>query len=148
MARNIRQEKQIDGAGPWLLRPADEGIDPVEPGETVLFDLERMTFNGRDRYFFDWLPIDEVLVKNLDDTDPVSVVYNSRYSAYVEQNAADSFSETGVNKIAVTNEGGGDIPSENIVVQLKKNPYDADQQALEDKKRGPVASIVKNKLGL
>lgn len=145
MSRNI---KKMEGGGPWLLRPADEGIDPLPAGESVRFDLERMTFNGRERYFYDWLPIDEVLIKNLDDSAAVTTTYNHRYGSYTEPKAADSFSETGVRHIEVRNEGTTDIPSANLTVQLKVNPYDADEAALDRRQQPPIERMVRAKLGL
>lgn len=141
MSRNI---DRTEGGGPWRL-PFDSAL---EAGERRLFDLERMTFKGRKRYFADWLPIDNVQVKNLDSSEPVTVEMNNRWEVWVEPNAVDTFSEAGVTTVAVTNEGANAIPAENLVLHVSVEPYDADQQALEEKQRHPVESMVRGVFNL
>lgn len=145
MSRNINR---AEGGGPWLLTPATEGVDPLGSGETVQFDLDRMSFNGQQRYFHPWTPVDEVLLKNLNTDNAVTLTVNHQYDAYIEPNAADSFSDVGITHVEIRNEGGTGIPASELKLQLKVNPYNADDAALEKRQRGTLANIVRGQLGL
>lgn len=145
MSSNIDRRQ---GGGPWQFRPAAEGIDPLPAGESVRFDFERMTHNGRKRYFQPWLPMDQVLLKNLDDANGVTVTYNHRFNAFVEPNAADSFDQVGVNHVEIRNDGGTAIASDDLRLQVMVTPYDADDQARQQVERHPIERMVRGTLNL
>lgn len=145
MSRNIDRRQ---GGGPWQFRPAAEGIDTLSPGETVRFDFQRMAYNGRKRYFQPWLPMDQVLLKNLDGGSGVTVTYNHRYDAFVEPNAADTFDKVGVNHVAIRNDGGAGIASDDLRLQVMVTPYDADDQARQQAERHPIERMVRGTLNL
>jgi hypothetical protein len=145
MSRNIDRK---EGGGPWQFRPESEGIDPLPAGESVRFDFERMTYNGQKRYFRDWLPMDQVLLKNLDDSNGVTVTYNHRFSAFVEPNAADTFDQVGVRHVEIRNDGGTAIASDDLRLQTLVTPYGADDQAREQAGRHPLKKILWGTLNL
>lgn len=141
MSNNINR---TEGGGPWILEPTG----PLDPGEEEVMDLERMAHNGRKRYFQPWLPMDQVLVKNLDSSNPVHLTYNGLFEAFVEPNAADTFDDAGVNRIRIKNEGGATIAADDLKIQVMVLPYNADDQAREEKKRHPVESMIRGTLNL
>lgn len=143
MSRNI---DTTEGGGPWRLRFDSD----LQPGDTQLFDLQRMEFKGQKRYFAPWLPVDNVQIKNLDSSNPVSVELNSRYEVFVEANAVDSFEDAGVTSIAVHHEdpSGTAIPPENLALHISVDRYDADDAARERQQRHPVQNMVRGVFNL
>lgn len=141
MSDNINRE---EGGGPWLL---DLDGD-LAPGEFEVFNLESMEYNGRKGYFRPWLPLDTVLVKNLDTGNDLKVTYNGQYESVVEANAADTYGDVGVVRFRVENLGGSTVAAEDVVIQGSVEPYGADDQALEQKQRSPLEKAARNLIGL
>lgn len=132
------------GGGPWRL----ELDGPLAAGDYVLFDLERMQYRGQKGYFVPWLPMDSVMLKNLDSSNSLEATYNGKYSALIEPNAADSYEDVQVNRLRLKNIGGTEIVPDDLVIQISVEPYSADDRALEQQQRGPLEQIGRSFLGL
>lgn len=141
MSNNINR---AEGGGPWRL----ELDDPLAPGEWTQFDLERMTYRGQKGYFVPWLPMDQVMIKNLHSSSGVDVTYNGQFGAVVEANAADVFDDVRVRKIELENIGGTEIPVDELVIQVSVEPFGADDAARREQQRSPLERIARNTLGL
>lgn len=141
MSNNINR---TEGGGPWLL----ELDGDLAPGEFEVFDLERMTYNGRKGYFRPWLPVDSVLVKNLDTGNPVKATYNGQYQTIIEPNAADTYSDVQVVRFRVENTGGSTLSAGDLVIQASVEPYGADDQAREQKNRPALEKAARSFIGL
>lgn len=141
MSNNIDTTK---GGGPWQL-----DLDgPLSPGDWEEFDLERMEYRGQKGYFVPWLPVDSVLIKNLDTGNPVRATFNGQFSAHIEPNAADQYGDVQVNRLRLENLGGSDIAASDLVIQLSVEPYSADDRALEEKERHPLERAARSLVGL
>lgn len=132
------------GGGPWRL----ELDEPLSPGDWVEFDLKRMEYRGQKGYFVQWLPMDSLLIKNLDTGNPIDATINGQFEAHVEPNAADEYGDVQVNRLRLRNAGGSDIATEDLIIQLSKEPYDADDRALEEKQRPPLERVARSVIGL
>lgn len=141
MSNNINR---TEGGGPWLL----ELDSDLEPGDWQEFDLERMKYNGTKGYFRPWLPLDTVLIKNLDTANAVKATYNGQFQAVVEPNAADSYGDVEVVRFRVENIGGSTLSADDLVIQASVEPYGADDQALEQKQRPALEKAARSFIGL
>lgn len=131
---------RIDGGGPWL---PPFPMDVLSPGDTAIFDLRSMEYEGQKRFFDRWLPMDQVMFKNLDSANQVQLDINGIYGAVVEPNAADTFDDAGVTRVAVTNIGGSDISTDDLVIQFSVEPHGADDAARAEVHRSPVENFVR-----
>lgn len=141
MSSNI---DRTGGGGPWRL----ELDEPLAAGDWVEFDLQRMTFRGQKGYFVPWLPVDAVLIKNLDTANPVHATFNGQFEAVVEPNAADTYGDVQVTRFRLENAGGSSIDPKDLVLQISVEPYDADDRALEEKERHPLEQAARSLVGL
>lgn len=119
--------EQINSQGPWTLEPDRD----LEPGETAVFDLRRMTFRGRKGYFKPKLPLDEAQIINQDGANPLNVEFNGVYDTYVVPNAVEGFSQAGITRIVVENAGASTVSASDITVEVALAAYDADERARE-----------------
>lgn len=137
----------VDGAGPYRL-PLDESLDP---GETERFPLadRHYTDRGSKGFHSRRTPYDSVLMKNLSTDVTLRFEFNRTFEAVVQPNAADDFDEQGVTHIAVTNvSGSNSIDPEDMILQIKKEPYDADDAARAGRKRSTLQNMIRGTLGL
>lgn len=141
MSNNI---DRTEGGGPWLL----ELDGDLAPGEFEVFNLENMRYNGRKGYFRPWLPLDTVLIKNLDTGNPVKATYNGQFETIVEPNAADTYGDVEVVRFRVENTGGSTLAADDLVIQASVEPYGADDHALEQKRRSPLEKAARSLIGL
>lgn len=138
------RDERVNGGGPWLLElPAD-----LAPGEHHTFRIPTMEYRGRKRYFHDWVPMDNALIKNLDGGNPLRVEYNGRWGAIVEPNAADAFDDTGITRIRITNDGGSTVAAGDVVVQVSVDEFGADDAARAEAKRNPLQNMIRGTLNL
>lgn len=142
--RNI---KRANGGGPWPLDlPYDLTTNTHE--QVAHFDLQRMTYRGQKGYFVPWLPLEEIQIKNLNSAEPVELEFNGQYNLFVEPNAADTFSDTGIVRFTVKNLGGTTIPKDDIVIHGIVKEYDADDAARREASRSPLENMARGVLGL
>lgn len=137
----------IDGAGPYRLS-LDESL---APGDTKRFPLNDRHFTDRGTKGFHArrVPYDAVLMKNLSTDVTLQFEFNRRFEAVVQPNAADSFEEQGVTYVEVTNVSGSNtIDPDEVVIQIKKEPYDADDAARAGRKRSNLQNMLRGTLGL
>lgn len=141
--------KFVDGAGPFRL-PLDESL---EPGETERFPLNDRHYpapgRGTKGFHARRVPYDAVLIKNLSTDVTLRFEFNRRYEAVVQPNASDTFEEQGVTYVEVTNVSGtNSIDPDEVVIQVKKEPYDADDSARAGRKRSTLQNMIRGTLGL
>lgn len=141
MSNNIDPTR---GGGPWRL----ELDSALGAGDWVEYDLQRMTYRGQKGYFVPWLPVDSVLVKNLDTGNPVHATFNGQFDAVIEPNAADTYGDVQVTRFRLENAGGTEIVPDDLVIQISVEPYTADDAALEQKERHPAENMARSFLGL
>lgn len=137
----------IDGAGPYRLQ-LDESL---APGDTVRFPLADRHFKdqGSKGFHTRRVPYDAVLMKNLSTDVTLRFEFNRVFESIVQPNAADDFSEQGVTHISVTNvSGSNSIDPDEVIIQIKKEPYDADDAARAERKRSPVQNMIRGVLNL
>lgn len=119
----------LSGAGPWTFE-LDKALDP---GESWILDFRNMTYNGRPRWFTKYLPLDDLQVTNSDTGNPVGVGINDAYESRVLPNAVETFPDEGIANLRITNKGGSTIAAGDVVVEVAKSAYDADDRAREQK---------------
>jgi len=134
----------VEGAGPFLFQAPE-----LAPGESFHVDLENVEFNGRKRALRKYVPFDEAAITNDANDAAVLSTYNGQYDSKVRANTAKSFDRQGVSSVEVTNiSGSATIPADAVTVEVVKEPYGADEAALEGKKQHPVSSIVQGVTGV
>lgn len=132
-------DPNLTGAGPWT-----EENPLLGPGDAWRMDLERAK-NGKYRRF---TPMDSVLIKNYNADNRIDVEINGIYSVDIDPSGKDSYSDTAIRVFKVVNRGSTEIAEGDVTMSFQSEPYDADDQALEDRMRGPLSSIVKNQFGI
>lgn len=141
-----RNNPEIDGAGPFRLTN-EESIDPGEKYRWPL-NARNYEFQGRKGFFQRFLPLDAALMKNKSTDSAVVFTFNGQYEAEVEQSAADSFEEQGITRLRAENVGAATIDPGELVVMVKKNPWNADDAARQRAERGPLERMVRGTLNL
>ena len=132
-----------NGGGPWVIP-----VEALSPEETAEYRLRSYEYRGQKGYFREWLPLDNLLVRNRDPDNPVSVLVNGQFSAFVGPNSAESFSDAGITSVKVENGGGTEIAEADLKLQLSKEPYDADDAARSEANRHPLEKMARNLVGL
>lgn len=94
------------------------------------------------------LPFDEILAKNYDADNRVTIHLNGIYEMDLDPGGKDSDDSIGVARLVVENKGNTQIDAKDVTISLKNHPYDADDRAREIKERGPIEGFVKSKMGL
>jgi len=121
-------KRDLTGAGPFSL----DGPE-LDPGETWFIDLPNMKYKGNKAYFRKFLPFDIGQITNQSDTNNVRVTYNGIYEDIVVNNAVETFDSQGIRRAKIENIGSSTISAGTVVASFKKQPYDADDKARQDK---------------
>ena len=135
------------GAGPWEFTPDSD----LAPGESFTLDCRNLKFRKTKGYFKKYMPLDEAQITNLSDSAAVGVEYNGVFNNFVVPNAIETFDKAGITRITVTNResaGGATIAADEVVIEVVKNPYDADQAARDRQRRGPLGDVIEKFTGL
>lgn len=136
-------DRPIGGRGPWTWN-----LPALNAGESWTLDLRNMEYEGVPRYFRRFLPLDAAQVGNVNDTEPVRVTFNERYSDVVYPNTVDSYDDEGIVHVRVTNAGSAGISAGKVDVTLELTPYDGDDRARSNARESPLASVVEKFTGL
>lgn len=135
---------KLRGEGPWLFE-----LDELGPGETAVFDLRNMTHRGRARYFRPKLPLDQAQITNGDSSTVIEAEFNGLYPTQIPANAVDSFSETGITRVTITNTSDSNtISAGDVVLELSKSAYGADERARDQAERGTVSQVFEKFTGV
>lgn len=137
-------QERLASAGPWTI----ENERAIAPDDTERFNLKYMAHNGRKRFFSEHLPLDEAQVTNRDTGNAIRVTFNQQFPATVMPNASEPFEDAGITAISITNLGDTTIDAGNVIVELAKDAYDADDQARREAGRGGVSQVVEKFTGL
>lgn len=138
---------RAEGGGPWRFElPHDLATSGHK--QVAQYRLRRMKFKGQKGYFVPWLPLDQIQIKNLNDSNPVEVLINGQFNLYVESHGVETFSDAGITAFETRNLGGTAIPAGDIVQHGLVEPFGADQAAREEKKRSPVEKMIRGTLNL
>lgn len=132
----------LTGAGPWTFE-SDEALDP---GQSWILDFRNMEYNGRRRWFKQYLPLDDLQVTNADTGNSVGVEINNSYESRVLPNAVETFEDEGIVNVVVRNKGGSTIAVGDLVVEVSKSAYTADDEARERASRSAVEDVVRGVL--
>lgn len=146
MSRTRIDNDPLEGAGPWRFT-----IDAqLAPGDSELFDFRNMEYRGRKGFFRKYLPLDQATVTNLDPSANLDVTYNGVFDQFVTPNTAESFSQAGITSMTVTNPSSSSVTVDagNVVVEVVRDPYDADDAARERARSGPVEQVVEKFTGI
>jgi hypothetical protein len=134
---------RTEGGGPWRIP-----IPALDPEEVKEIRLRSVEYRNRKGFFKPWLPLDTAAVKNRDPDNGVEVTFNGQFDVFVEPNAADTFTEAGITSIRVKNVGGTAIAESDLILQVSKEPYDADDAARREVQKHPLSKIAGGMLGL
>ena len=130
MGKNIKPE------GPWEFS-TDSDLGTNSFYRLFFRDLK---FNKTNGYFRDKMPFDNLKIQNRDSSEGIKAHINGgNWSDSLPPSATNSYSSVGVTKIKIENTGSNPIPSGEIIVSVSNDGYDADDQALEQKRSGPVS---------
>jgi len=141
--RHQKNEK-LESRGPWLF----ENPEQLSPGEAWKVDFRERQYNGRKRYFKPHLPLDTSQITNRSSSEPIKATYNGRFETYVVPNAVETFSDQGITFVRVVNDGANNIAAGEVVLEVAKDAYDADDEARKEAKRGQIANVVENFTGI
>lgn len=145
---SFNENPEVTGAGPWSFDPSDQGLSTLGAGDRWRIDLRNMEYNGQPRYFNRYLPLDDALITNRDDSNPVRVVYNDQYTTHVEPNQSRGFDRVGITVIDVINVGGTAIDADNLLAEVSVTGVTADTEARQNAQQGPVSRVVEKFTGL
>lgn len=125
------RDETLRGGGPWQFKAPS-----LSPGDTWDLDFRNMTHNGTKGYFKKWMPFDLAQVTNA-SSEYVEVTYNGQYSDTVVPNAVETFDNQGVTFVSVhaPSSNSGTISADDVRVSVKREPYNADDAAREDRGR-------------
>lgn len=126
-----------NGGGPWQFT-IDSALSPNDP---YLLDFRNMEFNKTKGYFKKWLPLDVAQITNQSPDHALRVTYNGIYESTVVPNAVETYGDQGITSIEVVNIGSADIAADNVTIEVKKEPYDADKAARERKNAPPLVNV-------
>lgn len=129
----------LTGAGPWTF----ESDEALAPGESWVLDFRNMEYNGRKRWFKRYLPLDDLQVTNADSGNSVGVEINDSYESRVIPNAVETFEDEGIVNVVIRNKGGSTIAAGDLVVEVAKSAFGADDEARERANRSPVENAVR-----
>jgi len=137
------QNPQIEGAGPFVL----EVDTALNADDIYTWNFRNEPYNGTKGGFRKYLPFDIAQVTNLDSSAPIKATFNGIYETYIPPNTTETFDKQGVTKARVRNAGTTTINSGNVVVEVKTEPYGADDAARESKFQPPIFKAAKTPLG-
>lgn len=136
------REHELQGAGPWVF----ENENDLAPGERFRLDFRNMTYNGRRRWFTQYLPLDEAKVTNEDTGNPVRVEINDTYGGRVPANTIEDFPDAGLTTVEIVNDGGSTIAAGDVIVEVATDGYTADDHAREQRARAARQSTAEQVL--
>ena len=134
-----RDKERLQGAGPWTF----ENPEALDPGETWVIDFRNMEYNGRKRWFQQYLPLDDLQVTNADTGNSIAVEINNEYESRIPANSVETFNDEGFVNLVVRNKGGSTIATGDIVLEASKSAYDVDDEARERKNRSVAEDVLR-----
>lgn len=135
----------LEGAGPWLF----ETDKALSQGDSFVIDFRNMEQNGQKGYFKKYLPLDQAVITNTDASAFLSVEYNGVFEQSVGPSTSETFDDAGVRSIRVTNRTSGTtIPAGDVMVEVLKTPYGADDAARDRRGRGPIGDVIEKFTGV
>jgi len=134
-----RDKERLSGAGPWTFE-SDEALDP---GQTWVLDFRNMEYNGRKRWFKRYLPLDDLQVTNADTGNSIGIEINNSYESRIPANSVETFDDEGIVNVVVRNKGGSTIAVGDVVIEVAKSAYGADDEARERASRSAVEEAVR-----
>lgn len=133
MARDI-----TNGGGPWTF----ENEAALAPGDHFLLDFRNMEYKGTKGFFKAWTPLDVAQIINNDGSNHLNVTYNGQYNGTVVPNAVETYDRQGITRIRIENGGGTTIAAGEVKVEVKKEPYGADEAARERQNNHPAVNVL------
>jgi hypothetical protein len=132
------------GAGPFLFEcPA------LEPGEEWSLPLRTLEVDGEKRALQKYVPFDTAGVTNGSNNVRVRATFNGQYQASILPNSVEVFDRQGVAEVRIRNTSDTEtIGAGEVEVELTREPYGADDRALEQSQRGPVSNVIEKFTGL
>lgn len=134
----------LRGAGPWTF----ETDRILSPGESYLWDFANLQYNGSKSWFRPYLPLDSLQVTNEDTGNPISGLINGQQDFRVVASGIDTLEDAGVVRLEITNEGSSDISAGDVIVEVAKDSYGADDRAREQAQQSQVARVVEQFTGI
>ncbi len=135
--------RQITGGGPWTFEP-----DEIQPGDSYQLDLRNMTYNNQRGFFRQYIPLDVLLVTNDSDEVRVRVDISHEFGGVVYPGSQKSFDETPISNLRFENVSSVPISSPELLIELQRSSYDADEAARERATEGPMRRVIRNFTGL
>jgi len=136
-----------NGVGPYEFGLSEFGPDPLQAGDKAVLNLRDFQ-NGR---FVTLSPAgyDSIQVENLSTDVTIRAVTNEVGSFRIPPSSVRSLTSQGIYRVEVENlESSTALSAEDLVVELLKEPYDANDQARGERKRGPISQVVEKFTGI
>lgn len=115
--------------------------------ETWHLNLRQEERNGRKGWYRPYLPMDFLQVTN-ESSERLLLEYNNTTEDIVVGSSVESYDDTAVEYVSVTNIGSAATSSDDVVVAIEKTPYGADDQARDQATMSPLRKVAKNLTGL
>lgn len=129
----------LGGAGPYTW-----DLPALDPGDKWRLDLEAAE-KGKYR---EYVPFDSLLVKNYDVDNRIRLEINGEADLDVDPSGKDTYEQTPIRLITVTNQGGTTISAGDVTVTVKLEPYGANEKAREEKAEPPIRGVIQKFTGL
>lgn len=116
-------DPQVTGGGPW-----EFDVPALAVGESWLLDLRNREKGTYRRY----LPMETLQVTN-ESTESIGISINGIGGDRVPSSSVESYGDAGVERVEVTNNGSNATAAGGVVVTVKAEPFDADEQARRER---------------
>jgi hypothetical protein len=134
----------VDGAGPFRFTAPE-----LAPGESWTPDLRNREYQGKKRGLARYLPFDSIGVTNSDDSAFVAVQVNGQYEFGAIPNTVETFDTVPTSAVRITNTSdSATIPEGSVEIEAVAQPYDADDAALDRRKKSPLVASIEGITGL
>lgn len=121
--------EQIVGGGPWTFENETE----MSPNEVFKKDFYYEVYNGSKGYFRDYLPLTSIQVVNLSSSSPLIVTINNNGRYHIPPNTSEALDNEQITSFKIENVGQNIIAQGDVKVDVKKDAYNADRKAMDDK---------------
>jgi len=146
-------ERKVDpeGVGPFDFRlGTDFGTTPLSASSRAVLDLREYAENGTKGYYtvLSEVGYDELQIENRDPDNPIKVEINESAATRVPANTVQSLETRGMYRWDVVNAGSTDIAQDDVILEINKSPYGADEQARDRRRENPLRSVVRQFTGI
>lgn len=146
-----RRRSDPNGVGPFrFVYGTDFGSGSLAAGARATLDLRELVENGTAGYYvvLSEAGYDSLEVENRDVNNPVLVEVNEHWQFAVPANTISGIDQAGMYRVTVENEGATAIASGDLVIEIAKSPFGADDAARQRAAQPPIAAVIEKFTGL